>query len=414
MTDVSRSYWQVLRLADVPNLLLSAALSRLAGRMFSLAIVLYALNAFQSPVLAGWVSFASMAPGMLVSPLAGALLDRLGIAKAIVVDMVMGALLLTGIVVLHVADAMSPPALLLLVALYSLTSPLSFAGIRTLIPRLVPESARDRANALDTSSYALVDVLGPVLAGLLFGVAGATITLLVVATSYLAAAISLMPLTRREQSRPPDRGTSLMGDAKAGLIYVLRHRVLRGLAVSYALFMASFGILIIAVPVFVLRELGDRGAADSMVGVLWALSGLAGSVGALYSGSARVAGRERPLMVAGILASAVAIYPLSAHFGLWGLAAGMIVVGALTGPVDVGLLTLRQRRTDPAWLGRALAVSMSLNMCGLPLGAALGGVLASHSLVLAFAVAAVAALLAAAATWLLVPDDAAADRAGGP
>ncbi|HKU98243.1 MAG TPA: MFS transporter [Vineibacter sp.] len=405
MTDVPQSYWQVLRLPDVPNLLLSAALSRLAGRMFSLAIVLYTLNAFQSPVLAGWVSFASMAPGMLVSPLAGALLDRMGIAKAIVIDMVTGALLLTGVVVLHVADAMSPPALLLLVAFYSLTSPLSFAGIRTLIPRLVPAPARDRANALDTSSYALVDVLGPVLAGLLFGVAGAGITLTVIAASYLAAALSLLPLMRREAGRPAGRAASLVGEAMAGLAYVVRHRVLRGLAVSYALFMASFGILLIAVPVFVLREMGDHGAADSMVGALWALSGLAGSVGALCIGAARVAGRERLLMTAGILASAVAIYPLSAHFGLWGLAAGMIIVGALTGPVDVGLLTLRQRRTDPAWLGRALAVSMSLNMGGLPLGAALGGLLVSHSLVLAFATAGATAIIAAVATYRLIPRD---------
>ncbi|HEX2889166.1 MFS transporter [Vineibacter terrae] len=414
MTDASRSYWQVLRLPDVPNLLLSAGLSRLAGRMFSLAIVLYTLSAFDSPVLAGWVSFASMVPGMLVSPLAGALLDRMGIAKAIVIDMVAGALLLTSLVVLHATAAMSSPALLLLVALYSLTSPLSFAGIRTLIPRLVPEPARDRANALDTSSYALVDVLGPVLAGLLFGVAGATVTLLVIAASYLAAAASLISLTRREPGRPGGRIATLMGEAKAGLTYVVRHRVLRGLAVSYALFMASFGILLIAVPVFVLQALGDRGAADGAVGVLWALSGLAGSVGALCVGAARVAGRERSLMIAGMLACAVAIYPLSGHFGLWGLAAAMIIVGALTGPVDVALLTLRQRRTDPAWLGRALAVSMSLNMSGLPLGAALGGMLAAHSVVLAFATAAAASLLAAVATWLLVPGDAPANRAVDP
>jgi len=408
MTDASRSYWQVLRLPDVPNLLLSAGLSRLAGRMFSLAVVLYTLNVFQSPVLAGWVSFASMMPGMLVSPLAGALLDRMGVARAIVIDMVVGTLLLASLVALHVTDAMGPPLLLLLVALYSLTSPLSFAGIRTLIPRLVPEPARDRANALDTSSYALVDVLGPVLAGLLFGVAGASITLTVIAALYLAAAVSLMPLMRREPGYPAGGGATLLGEAMAGLAYVVRHQVLRGLAISYALFMASFGILLIAVPVFVLQEIGDQGAADGMVGALWALSGLAGSIGALCIGAVRVAGRERVLMTAGILASAVAIYPLSAHFGLWGLAAGMVIVGALTGPVDVGLLTLRQRRTDPAWLGRALAVSMSLNMGGLPLGAALGGLLVTHSLVLAFAVAAAASLLAAVATWFLVPGDAAA------
>src|SRR3990170_3531831 len=69
------------------QLVLAACLSRLASRMFALVIVLYVLQRFDSPVLAGWVVFASMAPGLVISPLAGALLDRMGAAKAIVIDM---------------------------------------------------------------------------------------------------------------------------------------------------------------------------------------------------------------------------------------------------------------------------------------------------------------------------------------
>jgi predicted MFS family arabinose efflux permease len=67
------------------------------------------------------------------------------------------------------------------------------------------------------------------------------------------------------------------------------------------------------------------------------------------------------------------------------------------------VLTLRQRRTDPVWLGRVLAVSMSLNNSGLPLGSALGGVLVTHSMAAAFAVAALAAVLSAAAGYSLIP-----------
>lgn len=88
------------------------------------------------------------------------------------------------------------------VALYSLTSPLSAAGVRTLIPRLLPEDALDRANALDTSSYALIDVLGPALAGSSFGFAGAHVTMLAIAMLYGVACPSLLPLARRKLTRP--------------------------------------------------------------------------------------------------------------------------------------------------------------------------------------------------------------------
>ena len=78
-------------------------------------------------------------------------------------------------------------------------------------------------------------------------------------------------------------------------------------------------------------------------------------------------------------------------------------MGCLEGPADVGLLTLRQRRTAPEWLGRVLTVSMSLNVSGLPLGSAIGGSLVSYSVDAALIFAAMASVIAAIATFLLIP-----------
>lgn len=397
------SYRRLLRLDGMPQLFLAACLSRLASRMFVLVIVLYVLDRFDSPVLAGWVAFASMAPGLLVSPLAGALLDRLGAAKAIALDMAASTLLLLALAAADIAGLVTAPLLLGFVALYSLTSPLGTAGIRVLIPRLVPKESLDLANALDTSSYALINVAGPAVAGVLFGFAGAQATMLLIVLLYAAASISLVPLVRRTSSALGTAGKSLVRDAWAGVVYVLRHVSLRSLAISYALFQASWGVLVVAVPVVVVRELGAGALADSVVGVLWAVAGLAGGLGALYAGHLRTVGRERLFIAIGTLATAVAIYPVSASFGLAGLAVGLVLVGFLEGPVDVGVLSLRQRRTDPAWLGRVLAVSMSFNMSGLPVGSAIGGILIVHSAPLTFAVAALASALAALVAWTLVP-----------
>lgn len=397
------SYRRLLRLDGMRQLFLAACLSRLASRMFVLVIVLYVLDRFDSPVLAGWVAFASMAPGLVVSPLAGALLDRLGAAKAIALDMAASTLLLLALAAADIAGLVTAPLLLGFVALYSLTSPLGTAGIRVLIPRLVPKESLDLANALDTSSYALINVAGPAVAGVLFGLAGSQATMLLIVLLYAAASISLVPLVRRTSSALGTAGKSLVRDALAGVVYVLRHVSLRSLAISYALFQASWGVLVVAVPVVVVRELGAGALADSVVGGLWAAAGLAGGLGALYAGHLRTVGREQQFIAIGTLATAVAIYPVSASFGLAGLAVGLVLVGFLEGPVDVGVLSLRQRRTDPAWLGRVLAVSMSFNMSGLPVGSAIGGILIVHSAPLTFAVAALASALAALVAWTLVP-----------
>ncbi|UYN96899.1 MAG: MFS transporter [Enhydrobacter sp.] len=397
------TYRHVLRLDGMRELYAAACLSRLAGRMFSLVIVLYVLDRFGSPVLAGWVAFAAMAPGLAVSPLAGALLDRLGAARAVVIDMAVGALLVLALVGADAAGVVTEPLLLALVGLYSLTSPLGTAGIRVLIPRLAPREALDLANALDTGSYALINVAGPAVAGVVFGFVGVEAALLAIVVLYGAACVALVPLVRRVIGSPAASPASLLGAAWAGVVYVVRHASLRGLAISYALFQTSWGILVVAVPVVVMADLGSGGIADSVVGGLWAAAGLAGGLGALFAGHLRTDGRERLFIAAGTLATAFAIYPLGASFGLVGLALALILAGFLEGPVDVGVLSLRQRRTDPAWLGRALAVSMSFNLSGLPIGSAIGGLVVAHSPPLAFALAALTSVLAAAAAYGLVP-----------
>jgi MFS family permease len=385
------------------QLVLATCLSRLASRMFALVIVLYVLQRFDSPVLAGWVVFASMVPGLVISPLAGALLDRMGAPKAIVIDMAVSAGLLLALAVIDMAGAVTAPLLLAFVAVFSLTAPLGTAGIRVLIPRLVPKDALDRANALDTSSYALISVTGPAVAGVLFGFAGSQATLLVIVFLYGAATISLAPLVCRTSAGRSVPSGSLLHGAWVGVLYVLHNASLRSLAISYALFQVSWGILVVVVPVVVVRELGVGAVADSVVGGLWTVAGLAGGLGALYAGHLSTVGRERQFIAVGTLATAVALWPVSASFGLVGLAIGLALVGLLEGPVDVGVLSLRQRRTDPDWLGRVLAVSMSFNMSGLPLGSAIGGIVVVHSPALAFGLAAVASVLAAAAAYFLVP-----------
>ncbi|WP_206020728.1 MFS transporter [Roseococcus sp. SYP-B2431] len=400
MTAAPMSYRLLLAAAGLRPLLAATLLSRLASRMFMLTIVLYALGRFDSPAMAGWLGFAAMAPGLAVSPIAGALLDRMGPAWAVALDMAVSGALVLALVALDVAGLASAPLVIALVALYSLTSPLGTAGVRTLLPRLVPPGGLERANALDTSIHALVNVAGPALAGALVGLAGAHAALAVVGLTYAAAALCIGLV--REPPRPPSASGPLLLQALQGVVRVLRQPTLRGLAVCYALYQMSWGILVVAVPVFATRNFSPS-TADFVSGLLWACIGVAGGLGALLMGRVRMAGRERLFIAGGMLAAGLAICPVASFFGLAGLVLGLMAVGALAGPIDVGLLTLRQRRTDPAELGRVLSVSMSLNFAGFPIGTAVAGWLLSGSVTLAFVVAGLAAMLGAAMALAMIP-----------
>src|SRR5690349_20352637 len=114
-TSRTLSYRELLRVPDVSALLLATLLVRLAGRMFALTLVLYALQRTGSPLLAGWLAFAAVAPGLAVSPIAGALIDRVGSTWAITVDMVASAACIAALIALDRLGWACAPALLVLI-----------------------------------------------------------------------------------------------------------------------------------------------------------------------------------------------------------------------------------------------------------------------------------------------------------
>ena len=85
------------------------------------------------------------------------------------------------------------------------------------------------------------------------------------------------------------------------------------------------------------------------------------------------------------------------------VASSLVLTGLLEGPLSIGMFTMRQRRTDPAWFGRAFAISMALNTIGFPIGAALAGGLAEVSIDLAILVGVIASIAATVFAAFLIP-----------
>ena len=128
-------YRRLFRLPGFPKLAAATVLARTGGQLWQIALVLFVLQRFHSPALAGFATFVAIVPGLVVSPLAGALLDRYGCLRLIRVDLSVAALALVLLAALSLANALTPATLLVIVALSSLTSPLTISGTRTLFPR---------------------------------------------------------------------------------------------------------------------------------------------------------------------------------------------------------------------------------------------------------------------------------------
>lgn len=390
-----RSYSAVLGLPGVTRLVLSTVLGRTANQMSSLVLILFALRAYHSPALAGAVVLVQLA-AVPVGPLAGALVDRLGSSIMIALDFTAAAVITALIATLAFAHALPADLFVLLVLLGTVTWPFSGAGVKALLPQIVPPPLWDRANALDSVTSVVAVIAGPVLAGTLFGLVGPEPALGAVAVIYLLAAFFVLGLRGTAQHAD---GAPLFGQALGGLRYFFHNPQLRGLALTMVPSNVSVGILVVAMPVLLLRTLHQP---TELVGWIWAVVGVFSLLSALVIGRAGTRGRERRILAVAMVVPApgLIIAALSPSVAVSFLVAALVGIGL--GPVDVALFSLRQRSVDPAWYGRAIAVSMTLNSSGGAIGGGLGGLISQASPRAALLLSAIFTLVGAAAA-LMIP-----------
>ncbi len=395
-----RSYRALLAVPSIARVLVGMQVARIGQAMVGVALVLFTLGVYDSVPLAGLVGVAVALPGIVFSPVAGALLDRHGRIHLVMLDYLLAAMSLVLIAVLSSAGRLPAWLLLAIVAASSLTAPLGTAGLRSLFPVLVPRPLWERANAADSVGYVLASVVGPPLAGVLIQVWGPAPALALIGLTFVAAALVMVGIPEPDLARTS--AGRLWRDAWQGLLYTWRNRTLRGLGVAFSTLNIVWGVNAIVIPLLVFQRLHG---GPALVGAIFAAQGVGGVISSMLAGRIDTRGREHRMMVYPMLAGAGLVFLLLPDAGLLPVLVAMTLFGVLNGPVDIAMFTLRQRRTDPAWMGRAFAVSMSFNYLGFPIGTGLAGLVASHSLEGAIVIEIAACLVASAAAQLLIPRD---------
>src|SRR5947209_4483149 len=91
-----------MRVPGFAYLYASLLAGRVSGQMVAVALILFVLSRYHSPQLAGVTAFVAITPGLLLSPIAGALLDRYGRARLVMLDNMVAAA--TAVLVARVHD----------------------------------------------------------------------------------------------------------------------------------------------------------------------------------------------------------------------------------------------------------------------------------------------------------------------
>lgn len=253
------------------------------------------------------------------------------------------------------------------------------------LPSVVHRQQLVDANGRIAASQSANEIGGRGLGGLLVQAISAPVAVAINAVAFLVSALSLRRIEVDATADAQDahdtgsRPGHAWGDVLQGLRVAVRDRYVRALlgeATTFNLFNEMF---ILGLLIFTVRDLGLGPAA---IGLVFTAGGVGSFLGAWFG--ARVTGRfgyGRVLLVTLFVGNAA---PLGVVFtGATGavalpvLGAIFVVMGVGIGVANVHAVTLRQTAVPAALRGRVNAAYRLISWGTIPLGAAVGGVLAA-------------------------------------
>lgn len=357
-------------------LLTGSTLSSLADGSFKVALLLVAKATTGSPALIAGVSFAATLPWLLASLPAGAIADRGDRRRIMLAANIARGVLLAVFGVLCVLRVDSILALYLVAFGAGVAEVFYDTSAQAIVPMIVERPLLPRANAAQqVADQAANQFAGPALGGILIGI-GAAVSSFTSSGLWLLAVAGLLLVRGTYRAAPQAARWTLRADVAAGVRFLLRSRVLRSITLRVG--MTNFaGSAVTAV--FVVYAVGRGsvlGLSPAGYGLLLTVSAVGSILGGLLVAPLRKWIGDRGLMTANIITQALQIgVPVIAHDAVV-VGAAFVIGGIGVALWNVSVVTVRQRLTPPALLGRVVSAYRLVSWGAMPVGALAGGLLA--------------------------------------
>ena len=354
------------------------AVSQLGTQVTLLALPLAALYVLNASALGvGLLRAFAVLPFLLFSLPAGVWVDRLRRRPLMIVADLGRAGAIASIPVAYWLGHLTMAQLYVVAGIHGLLSVIFDVSYLSFLPSLVGRERLGEANSKLLGTQAIAGIAGPTLAGQLVSLLGAPVAVLADAASFLFSGAFVTAIRGREE-RPEPTGTRARTELVEGLRYVFSQPYLRTLTIWISagnLFTSALFALFV---VYFVRNL-HLGAAT--IGWLSAVINL-GFIGAAFANGPLVRRFGVGPMIAytGIVSNVLLLgipgaprsspLPLLVVSGLFGTFFGFFM--------NVNQLTLRQAITPLRIQGRMNAVTRFMYWGTMPLGSALGGVVAQE------------------------------------
>jgi Transmembrane secretion effector len=371
--------WAVLaRYPDFRRLFVGNSVSLLGSSVTTVALPLTAVIVLDaSPVEMGVLGAVALAPQLVLGLPAGVWVDRFPYRRLLVTADLVQALLLGSIPVLAAFGMLRLWHLYVVATLAGAGNLVENVTAQSFVPSLVPRPQLLSANSALMLSNATVNTTGSALGAALVALLTAPIAITADAVSFVLAALSKARIRTAGPKAAALRKTRLWPDIVEGLRAVFAHRIVRAVTLSATLGALAGQMQGVVLVLYLVRDLG---LSPGTVGVVVAIGGAAGILGAFATTTITHRIGPGPAFIAGMFLAAVAGLVLAAAAGPLPVALAIVAVAQIlhgTGPPIYGVnqQTFRQALIAPALLARVNATWRFLVYGTQPVGALLGGLL---------------------------------------
>jgi MFS family permease len=355
-------------------LFFSAALCSNTGTWMQTITVPYVLDQLtHSTVWVGVGAFATFFPSTVVGPLAGALADRHDRRAIMLISQVVlmaSALALWAIWVTGIA---TPVLVVTCVVIGAIGAGITIAAWQAFVPQLVPPDAMVSAVRLNAMQFTGARAFGPALAGLVLAQFGPGTAFLANALSFLLVIGALLLIAARPVTRVT--GEAGVWAQFTDAVHYIRRRAVLIVSVLGALFASLLGVSMIQLAEPFARQVLHEGAGR--YGLLVAAYGVGAIAGAVVTVARGDVLRRSSLTVVGfaVFIGAELTFGLAPVYAFALL--GMFGIGLAQSLAMVSCQTAVQVNVDEHYRGRVLSVYVMSFFAGTPVGALVGGIVAS-------------------------------------
>ncbi len=322
----------------------------------------------------GVITFAQLGPMLLLSPVGGAVADRIDRRVLMIGIAVTQTVLSLALAAVTLHAQPNRVAIVGLVFLIGAGSALYGPAAAATLPALVGRRDLQGAVALNSAAMNASRVAGPILGGAVAAVGGPSLVFVVNAASFLFV-VWAVGTVRADFSPKGLAGEGPLQQLREGVRAARADRVLTRVLVTISVFSLCSLVFIYQMPFIATTRLGIEGVAYTL---LFAGFALGAALGALSMGSV-FAGVARSRMSRGALVLfAAALTTFGLTTSPWVAYPAVFVTGAAYFVVVTALSTTMQMRVDDTVRGRVMGLWM-MGWAGLvPVGGLVAGPVIDH------------------------------------